>query len=121
MNASSAEPRNDNPWVWMAQQQQIHHQQMMMVMRQHQVIAGQQLEIQRIVQEQREKQLEDISAQAFGEFWKLRPPVFRGNVSPDDARNWLSIVESILRVIPCTDDEKVLFITYLLKEAAGYW
>jgi hypothetical protein len=100
----------------MAQQQR-----MMGVMRQHPVMSEQQFEMQQIVQGQIEPQFENRSEQAFGEFWKLRPPVFRGNVSPDDARDWLLIVESILRVIPCTDDEKVLFVTYLLKGAAGYW
>ncbi|MCI46181.1 hypothetical protein A2U01_0067421, partial [Trifolium medium] len=77
---NSAEPSDENPWAWLAEQQQlsyqqqrIHHQQLMMMMRQHQVIAQQNLEVRQLVQEQREQSLEDRSAQAFQEFWERKP------------------------------------------------
>ncbi|GAU47235.1 hypothetical protein TSUD_242850 [Trifolium subterraneum] len=115
-NSIPIESRNNDSQVWMAQEQR-----MLEVMWRRPVRSEQQFEMQQVVQKPIGTQFENRSEQAFGEFLKLKPPVFRGGGSPDVAHDWLLIIENILKVIPCTDDEKVLFVTYMLKGAAGYW
>ena len=50
-----------------------------------------------------------------------KPAEFTGKVSPDEADAWLRKCEKIFRVMNCEDEQKLLFVTYLLNEDAEYW
>lgn len=58
---------------------------------------------------------------AFQEFFKMKPPSFKGSIVPLEAHGWLKEMEKIFRVVPCTEGEKVTFAVHMLKGAAEAW
>jgi hypothetical protein len=47
-----------------------------------------------------------------GEFQQTKPPTFSHSVTPMDVDDWLKTIEKKLRVIQCTNRERVLFATH---------
>ncbi|GFY97645.1 hypothetical protein Acr_12g0001860 [Actinidia rufa] len=47
------------------------------------------------------------------QFQKLRPPAFYGTPYPMAAESWLLGIERVFEVLPCTDEQKVIFATFL--------
>jgi len=46
-------------------------------------------------------------------FLRKHPPTFKGRYDPDGARKWLKEVERILRVMQCSEVQKVRFGTHM--------
>jgi len=55
------------------------------------------------------------------DFMKHWPTKFSGKVTLDEADAWIRECEKICRVLECTDEQKLLFVTFLLVADAEYW
>ena len=55
------------------------------------------------------------------EFLSTQPPTFSHAVEPLDADDWLTTIESKLRIAQCTEQEKVLFASHQLTGPAAEW
>ncbi|XP_027905803.1 uncharacterized protein LOC114165359 [Vigna unguiculata] len=58
---------------------------------------------------------------AMEDFMKHRPAKFSGKATPDEADAWMRECEKICRVLGCTDEQRLLFVTFLLVADAEYW
>ncbi|GFS36766.1 hypothetical protein Acr_00g0047920 [Actinidia rufa] len=47
------------------------------------------------------------------QFQQLKPPTFYGTPDPMAAESWLLGIERVFEVLPCTDEQKVIFATFL--------
>lgn len=57
-----------------------------------------------------------------GKFHRNNLPMFKGRYDPEGAQVWLRETEKIFRVIVCTNEHKVLFVTHMLsKEVEDWW
>ncbi|MQL72371.1 hypothetical protein Taro_004722, partial [Colocasia esculenta] len=51
-----------------------------------------------------------------------RPHLFIGTPDPDEAENWVKVMEQIFRVMQCSEQEKVLLATFQLDcDARAWW
>ncbi|GFS41402.1 hypothetical protein Acr_00g0074060 [Actinidia rufa] len=55
------------------------------------------------------------------QFQQLRPPTFYGTLDPMAAESWLLGIERVFEVLPCTDEQKVVFATFMFEGAALIW
>ncbi|GFS36588.1 hypothetical protein Acr_00g0046820 [Actinidia rufa] len=55
------------------------------------------------------------------QFQQLRPPTFYGTPDPMAAEFWLLGIERVFEVLPCTDEQKVVFATFMFEGAALIW
>ncbi|GFS46043.1 hypothetical protein Acr_00g0099810 [Actinidia rufa] len=55
------------------------------------------------------------------QFQQLRPPTFYGTPDPMAAESWLLGIERVFEVLPCTDEQKVVFATFTFEGAALIW
>jgi hypothetical protein len=58
---------------------------------------------------------------SFMEFRKQNPPTFAGATDPMVAENWLLKMEKLLKVLHCTDSQKVEYATFALEGPAERW
>jgi hypothetical protein len=56
-----------------------------------------------------------------GEFQGTKPPTFSHSVEPTDADDWLKTIEKKLKVVQCSNHEKVLFASQQLVGPAVDW
>ena len=54
-------------------------------------------------------------------FMKMKPPTFLGGIEPLKAETWLLEMEKLFEVFPCSETQKVLLATYMLKDEARRW
>lgn len=55
-------------------------------------------------------------------FQRNNPPAFKGRYDPDGAQEWLKAIEKILRVMNCSEEQKVHFGTHMFAgEADDCW
>jgi len=52
---------------------------------------------------------------------KHQPTKFSGKATPDEADAWMQECEKICRVLWCTDEQRLLFVTFVLVADAKYW
>lgn len=57
----------------------------------------------------------------FDKFFRLQPPAFVGGSDPLVAEVWIAQMEKIFKYVPCTEEEKVDFATFMLKDDAINW
>ncbi|GFS40834.1 hypothetical protein Acr_00g0070780 [Actinidia rufa] len=55
------------------------------------------------------------------QFQQLTPPTFYGTPDPMAAESWLLGIERVFEVLPCTDEQKVVFATFMFEGAALIW
>ena len=55
------------------------------------------------------------------QFQQLRPPTFYGTSDPMAAESWLLGIERIFEVLPCAEEQKVVFATFTFEGAALMW
>uniref|UniRef100_A0A2N9GV60 RNA-directed DNA polymerase n=1 Tax=Fagus sylvatica TaxID=28930 RepID=A0A2N9GV60_FAGSY len=58
---------------------------------------------------------------SFMEFRKQNPPTFAGATDPMVAENWLLKMEKLLKVLHCTDSQKVEYATFALEGPVERW
>ncbi|XP_028092598.1 uncharacterized protein LOC114292774 [Camellia sinensis] len=51
----------------------------------------------------------------------MKPPIFLGGIEPLKAETWLLEMEKLFEVFPYTEIQKVLLVTYTLKDEARRW
>ena len=54
-------------------------------------------------------------------FMKMKPPTFYGGIEPLKAETRLLEMEKLYEVFPCSETQKVLLVTYTLKDEARKW
>ncbi|XP_028052079.1 uncharacterized protein LOC114256624 [Camellia sinensis] len=54
-------------------------------------------------------------------FMKMKPPTFLGGIEPLKTETWLLKIEKLFEVFSCTETQKVLLMTYTLKDEARRW
>ncbi|XP_028110834.1 uncharacterized protein LOC114309317 [Camellia sinensis] len=54
-------------------------------------------------------------------FMKMKPPTFLGGIEPLKIETWLLEMEKLFEVFPCSEMQKVLLVTYNLKDEARRW
>jgi len=59
-----------------------------------------------------------VSMEDFMKHWPIK---FSGKATPDEADAWMREFEKICRVLECTDEQNLLFVTFLLVADAEYW
>ncbi|XP_035546584.1 uncharacterized protein LOC118348632 [Juglans regia] len=56
------------------------------------------------------------------QFNRMHPPLFDGRGDPTLAEDWIQDIEEILRVLTCTEEQKVAYATFkLIGEAKRWW
>ncbi|XP_038988015.1 uncharacterized protein LOC120112523 [Phoenix dactylifera] len=80
-----------------------------------------------LVRQQRDPQPQHPSAsssdqgRSIAEFRKLAPPAFKGTTDPQEAEHWLDEMEKAFRAMGCTEEERVIYATYMLQDRAHHW
>lgn len=57
----------------------------------------------------------------FYDFLKLQPLTFHESHNPTEAQAWSDEIKKSFEVVPCTEEQKVAFVSHLLKGEAEYW
>ena len=55
------------------------------------------------------------------QFRKMQPPIFKGELDPLVAEDWISSIERIFNLINCPDARKVACATFMLQHGARHW
>ena len=55
------------------------------------------------------------------QFQQLKPPTFHGTPDPMAAESWLLGIERVFEVLPCTEEQKVVFATFTFEGATLVW
>jgi len=55
------------------------------------------------------------------EFKRLSPPTFEGTTELMEAEKWIIEMEKVLRVLECSEGEKVAYVAYMLHGDAYDW
>ena len=63
----------------------------------------------------------ELSRCTMEQFKKLNPPSFKGTPNPTEAENWVMQMEKMFDVLKCTDEQRVLFGTFMLEGEAEHW
>jgi hypothetical protein len=58
---------------------------------------------------------------SFNEFYEHHFPMFKGNLNSEEAREWLTSLEELLRVINCTEEQRVKYAAYKFSGEARRW
>ncbi|KAI9160100.1 hypothetical protein LWI28_005107 [Acer negundo] len=54
-------------------------------------------------------------------FKKLGPLVFKGKTDPIAVEAWLKQIEKVFTAIVCSDEQKVVFASFILEDEADHW
>ena len=63
----------------------------------------------------------DLEYLKFAEFIKENLPSFRGTYNLDQVDEWIKVIEKIFTVLTCTEEQKVVFATYMLEADTEFW
>jgi hypothetical protein len=58
---------------------------------------------------------------SFNEFYEHPFPMFKGNLNSGEAREWLTCLEELLRVMDCTEEQRVKYVAYKFSGEARRW
>ncbi|GFS38885.1 hypothetical protein Acr_00g0059970 [Actinidia rufa] len=51
------------------------------------------------------------------QFQQLKPPTFYGTPDPIAAKSWLLGIERVFKILPCTDEQNMIFATFTFERA----
>ncbi|XP_027351236.1 uncharacterized protein LOC113862347 [Abrus precatorius] len=68
-----------------------------------------------------ERQHEPAPKRGLSKFHKNKPSHFRNGFDPDGAQHWLEELEKIFEAMTCSDNEMVVFATFMLAGEAKHW
>ncbi|KAK2409540.1 cleavage and polyadenylation specificity factor subunit [Trifolium repens] len=54
-------------------------------------------------------------------FLKNQPTTFAGGFDPEGAQKWIEDIERIFAAMGCTEEQKVVLGSYMLRDDANYW
>ncbi|XP_020259570.1 uncharacterized protein LOC109836056 [Asparagus officinalis] len=57
----------------------------------------------------------------FEKFKKMSPPSFQGGSDPTMAQEWLKKMEKYFRALGCSEEQKVIYATFMLEGDAEIW
>ncbi|XP_058783883.1 uncharacterized protein LOC131658628 [Vicia villosa] len=57
----------------------------------------------------------------YRDFIRMNPPEFHGGLDPIKAHEWVASVEGIFEIVHCSEANKVVFASHLLKGPAMRW
>ena len=55
------------------------------------------------------------------QFPQLKPPTFHGTLDPMAAESWLMGIKRVFEVLPCTEEQKMVFAAFTFEGAALIW
>ena len=55
------------------------------------------------------------------QFQQLKPPIFYGTPDPMAVESWLLGIERVFEVLPCIDEQKVVYATFTFEGAILIW
>jgi hypothetical protein len=58
---------------------------------------------------------------SFKEFYDHHFPMFKGNLNSGEAREWLTSLEELLRVMDCTEEQRVKYAAYKFSGETRRW
>jgi hypothetical protein len=58
---------------------------------------------------------------SFKEFYEHTFPMFKGNLNSGEAREWLTSLEELLRIMDCTEEQRVKYTAYKFFGEARQW
>jgi hypothetical protein len=58
---------------------------------------------------------------SFKEFYEHPFPIFKGNLNFGEVREWLTNLEELLRVMDCTEEQRVKYTIYKFSREARRW
>jgi hypothetical protein len=58
---------------------------------------------------------------SFKEFYERLFPMFKGNLNSEEAREWRTSLEELLRVMDCTEEQRVKYAAYKFSGEARRW
>ena len=70
---------------------------------------------------QQQQQAPPPTPTTFKTFQVVKPPEFRGTQDPVEAQSWLKEMEKAFTLAVVTDEKKVEYASYFLKDEANYW
>ncbi|XP_050916547.1 uncharacterized protein LOC127131677 [Lathyrus oleraceus] len=57
---------------------------------------------------------------SFRDFFRMNPPEFHGGLNPVKARKWITGMERIFRIVHCSEENKVVFASHMMKGSAYF-
>lgn len=57
----------------------------------------------------------------FRDFFRMNPPEFHGGLDPVKAHEWLTSIERTFQIVHCSEEDKVVFASHMLKGPAIRW
>ncbi|XP_050914707.1 uncharacterized protein LOC127129596 [Lathyrus oleraceus] len=68
---------------------------------------------------------EGVSQEATGgsflDFFRMNPHEFHGGMNPVKAQEWITSMERIFQIVHCSEENKVVFSSHMMKGAAVRW
>ncbi|XP_050908122.1 uncharacterized protein LOC127121719 [Lathyrus oleraceus] len=58
---------------------------------------------------------------SFRDFFRMNPPEFHGGLNPVKAHEWITSMERIFQVVHCSEENKVVFASHMMKGPAVRW
>ena len=101
----------EEPPPTLAQLMQLLHQQSVTLAQQQQLLQ----------QQLQQQQQAPPPPTTFKSFQAVKPPEFRGTQDPVEAQSWLKEMEKAFTLAVVTDNKKVEYASYFLKDEANYW
>lgn len=56
---------------------------------------------------------------SFRDFFRINPPEFQGGLDPLKAHEWLSYIERVFQIVHCSEENKVIFSSHMMKGPSG--
>ncbi|XP_050876512.1 uncharacterized protein LOC127080227 [Lathyrus oleraceus] len=58
---------------------------------------------------------------SFRDFFRMNPPKFHGGLNPVKANEWITSMERIFQIVHCSEENKVVFDSHMIKSPAVRW
>ncbi|XP_050902140.1 uncharacterized protein LOC127111333 [Lathyrus oleraceus] len=111
-NSDSEPPSGSEDFQWPQFVQQMQHQQNQFMQQMMQQWNGG-LHPQGVPQE--------AVGGSFRDFFRMNPPEFHGRLNPVKAREWITIMEMIFQIMRCSEENKVVFTSHMMKGPVVRW
>ncbi|XP_050915453.1 uncharacterized protein LOC127130499 [Lathyrus oleraceus] len=64
---------------------------------------------------------QEAAGGSFRDFFRMNPPEFHGGLNPVKAQEWITSMERIFQIVHCSEENKVVFATPMMKGQTVRW
>ena len=64
---------------------------------------------------------QEVVGGSFRDFFHMNPPEFHGGLNPVKAHEWVTNMERIFQIVHCSEVNKVVFSSHMMKGPAVRW